>query len=104
MRLMSIKRSTEIEIQLSTQRLISMILRDLKEDKDNSILIVRLIRKNYNLPIIEEKPATFINRPLSRSQIRKKFLRQLKKKDINWKNTPLLCKFMNDSGKIMNRY
>ena len=31
-------------------------------------------------------------------------MRTLRKKDIDWKNTPLLCKFMNDSGKIMNKY
>lgn len=31
-------------------------------------------------------------------------MRQLRRKDIEWKNTPLLVKFMNDSGKIMNRY
>ncbi len=31
-------------------------------------------------------------------------MRNLRKKDINWKDTTLLCKFMNDTGKIYNRY
>jgi ribosomal protein S18 len=53
---------------------------------------------------VEEKPATFINRPLSRAQLRKKFIRKLKKSDITWRNTALLCKFMNETGKILNRY
>ena len=31
-------------------------------------------------------------------------MRNLRKKDINWKDTPLLVKFLNSTGKIMNRY
>lgn len=53
---------------------------------------------------VEEKPATFLNRPLSRSQLRKKYMRSLKKTDISWKNTALLAKFVNETGKILNRY
>lgn len=30
-------------------------------------------------------------------------LRSVKTSDINWKNTPLLCKFLNEGGKILNR-
>jgi ribosomal protein S18 len=31
-------------------------------------------------------------------------MRKLSKDDITWKNTALLCKFMNDNGKIINKY
>ena len=31
-------------------------------------------------------------------------MRNLRKKDINWKDTPLLVKFLNSTGKIMNRF
>lgn len=40
-----------------------------------------------------------------RSQIRKKFMiKSIKKSDIDWKNLPLLIKFLNEGGKLMNRY
>jgi ribosomal protein S18 len=40
-----------------------------------------------------------------RSQIRKKFMiKSIKKSDIEWKNLPLLIKFLNEGGKLMNRY
>lgn len=51
-----------------------------------------------------EKPATFLNRPLNRSQLRKRFMRSVDKKDLDWKNTPLITKFLNDTGKLYNRY
>lgn len=60
--------------------------------------------RNETNNFVEEKPATFINRPLTRAELRKKFMRNLRKKDIDWKDTTLLCKFMNDTGKIYNRY
>ena len=53
---------------------------------------------------VEEKPATFINRPLSRAQLRRKYMRKINKVDINWKDTAFLAKFMNDTGKILNKY
>lgn len=31
-------------------------------------------------------------------------MRKFKKRDIHWKDTALLCKFMNETGKIMNRF
>ena len=52
----------------------------------------------------QEKPATFINRPLTRSQVRKRYMRSISKKDIDWRNTTLLTKFINPVGKILNRY
>ena len=52
----------------------------------------------------QERPATFINRPLSRQQLRKQLMRPLTKKDIDYYNTPLMTKFMNDTGKLLNRY
>ena len=63
-----------------------------------------LKRRQRQIDFDQEKPATFINRPLSRVQLRKKFLRKLKKSDIHWKNTPLILKFVNDTNKILNRY
>jgi ribosomal protein S18 len=51
-----------------------------------------------------EKPATFINRPLTRGQLRKRFMRTIDKKDLDWKNTPLITKFVNESGKLYNRF
>lgn len=52
----------------------------------------------------QERPATFINRPLSRQQLRKKLMRPIRKKDIDYYNTPLMTKFMTDTGKLYNRY
>jgi len=52
----------------------------------------------------KEKPATFINRPLSRTELRKRFMRKFSKKDIDWKDTALMVKFMNETGKLYNRY
>lgn len=52
----------------------------------------------------KEKPATFINRPLSRTELRKRFMRRFSKKDIDWKDTALMVKFLNESGKLYNRY
>lgn len=52
----------------------------------------------------KEKPATFINRPLTRSQIRKKFMRSMEKDDFDWRNTQMLSKFLNSSGKLYNRF
>jgi hypothetical protein len=51
-----------------------------------------------------EKPATFINRPLSRSQLRKKFMRSVTKDEIEYKNGAFKVKFLNPSGKLYNRY
>lgn len=64
-------------------------------------MVIQILQSHI---IIEEKPATFINRPLSRAQLRKKFMRKLSKDDITWKNTALLCKFMNENGKIINKF
>jgi ribosomal protein S18 len=58
----------------------------------------------FKCSYIEEKPATFINRPLSRSQLRRKHMRKIEKDDINWKDTAFLAKFMNDTGKILNKF
>jgi len=52
----------------------------------------------------QERPATFINRPLSRQQLRRKLMRPIRKKDIDYFNTPMMTKFLNDTGKLYNRY
>lgn len=52
----------------------------------------------------KEKPATFINRPLTRGQLRRRVMRSVKKDEIEWRNIPFLVKFINDSGKLLNRY
>jgi ribosomal protein S18 len=61
-------------------------------------------RRQRQFDFDQEKPATFINRPLSRAQIRRKFMRKIRKEDINWKDTAFLTKFMNETGKIINKY
>jgi len=52
----------------------------------------------------QEKPPVFINKPLTRSQVRKKYMRTVGKKDIDYKNTPLITKFLNEQGKLYNRF
>ena len=61
-------------------------------------------KQNKQLEYEMERPATFLNRPLTRAQIRKRYMRTIDKKDIEWKNTPFITKFLNDSGKLFNRY
>jgi ribosomal protein S18 len=31
-------------------------------------------------------------------------IRTIKKSDIEWRNLPLLCRFLNEGGKLMNKY
>jgi ribosomal protein S18 len=31
-------------------------------------------------------------------------MRSVSKKELDWKNTPLMTKFINDTGKLYNRY
>jgi ribosomal protein S18 len=51
------------------------------------------------------RPVSFLNPPMTRGQMRKKFMiHTIQSKDINWKNLPLLTRFLNDGGKILNRY
>jgi hypothetical protein len=38
----------------------------------------------------QQKPATFINRPLTRNQLRKKHMRTIRKSDIDHKNLPMM--------------
>ena len=61
-------------------------------------------KQNKQLEYEMEKPATFLNRPMSRGQLRKRMMRSISKKDIEWKNTPLMTKFLNPQGKLLNRY
>lgn len=51
-----------------------------------------------------EKPATFINRPLTRNQLRRRFMRRITKDEIDWRNAPLMVKFLNAQGKLYNRW
>lgn len=51
-----------------------------------------------------ERPPIFINRPMTRGQIRKRYMRTINKKDIDWRNTTMMMKFLNETGKILNRY
>jgi len=48
----------------------------------------------------QERPATFINKPLTRAAMRKKVMRNIKKKDIEGNNLALVTKFLNDVGKM----
>jgi ribosomal protein S18 len=53
----------------------------------------------------KKKPISFTNPPLMRAQARRKYMiKTIQKKDIHWKNLPLLARFMNEGGKMMNRY
>lgn len=61
-------------------------------------------RRQKQFDFDQEKPATFINRPLSRAQVRRKFMRKIDRNDITWRDTAFLSKFMNDTGKILNKY
>ena len=61
-------------------------------------------KQNKQLEFEMEKPATFLNRPMTRAQIRKRYMRTIEKKDIDWRNTPMMTKFLNDTGKLYNRY
>ena len=46
-----------------------------------------LERGQRMLEFEKDKQATFINRPLTRNQIRKKLMRSVSKKDIDFRNT-----------------
>ena len=61
-------------------------------------------RRKKEMSFDQERPATFINRPLTRAQLRKKFMRSITKEDIEFKNLPLMVKFLNDTGKLYNRF
>jgi ribosomal protein S18 len=51
------------------------------------------------------KPVSFVNPPMAKSELRKKFMiKTIKKKDITWKNLPLLVRFVNEGGKLLNKY
>lgn len=53
----------------------------------------------------QTRPVSFVNPPMMRSQLRKKFIiRTIRKADVSWKNLPLLTKFLNEGGKLMNKY
>lgn len=55
--------------------------------------------------LLEERPATFVNPPLMRSHLRQKYMiRTIRKRDVTWKNLPFLVKFLNEAGKLMNKY
>lgn len=51
-----------------------------------------------------KKPPTFINRPLTRVENRKRFMRKVTSEDLNWKRTDFLIRFMSPTGKLMNRW
>lgn len=61
-------------------------------------------RRYDDLKWESDKPPTFINKPLTRDQARKKFMRKIDKNDFNWKDTSILVQFMTKAGKIKNRY
>lgn len=41
---------------------------------------------------------------MTRNYLRKKLVRNIKKRDIEYKNLPMMTKFLNDIGKLKNRY
>lgn len=64
----------------------------------------KMKRKYDQLTWETEKPPTFINKPLTKEQVRKKYMRKMSKSDFTWKDTALLTQFMTKAGKIKNRY
>lgn len=51
------------------------------------------------------RPVSFVNPPLTRGQMRRKFMiTTIQPKDIHWRNLPLLTRFLNEGGKLMNKY
>ena len=64
----------------------------------------RDLRQERQAAFDQEKPATFINKPMTRSMVRKRFMRSVKKDDFEWRNTAFISKFLNDHGKLYNRY
>lgn len=72
---------------------------------ENHFADYNFMEKQQRLEKFElEKPATFINRPLTRAQIRRRLMRSVGKQEIEFRNGALICKFLNDSGKLYNRY
>mmetsp|Transcript_1616 Transcript_1616/g.2856 ORF Transcript_1616/g.2856 Transcript_1616/m.2856 type:complete len:378 (-) Transcript_1616:177-1310(-) len=64
----------------------------------------RMGRRRTYFDYDHEKPATFLNRPLTRNQLRKKVMRRISKADLDYYNTPVMTKFLTDTGKIYNRW
>jgi ribosomal protein S18 len=73
------------------------------DDFDYRENYVDKLKKQVNFE--RKKPISFINPPLMRAEARKKFMiKTIQKKDIHWKNLPLLARFLNEGGKMMNKY
>jgi ribosomal protein S18 len=64
----------------------------------------RMERRKTFFEYDQENPATFLNRPLTRNQLRKRFKRKISKKELDYNNTPMMTKFLTETGKLMNRY
>jgi ribosomal protein S18 len=74
-----------------------------EDDFDYRENYVDKLKKQVNFE--RKKPISFINPPLMRAEARKKFMiKTIQKKDIHWKNLPLLARFLNEGGKMMNKY
>lgn len=68
-------------------------------------------KSNYNekmrlhLNYFKAKPITLIQKPMSRSEKRKKFMiRNISVSDLHWRNLPLMSKFLTSVGNLNSRY
>lgn len=62
-------------------------------------------KMRLHLNYYKAKPITLIRKPLSRSEKRKKFMiKNISVNDIHWKNLPLMATFLNEIGRLKNRY
>lgn len=64
----------------------------------------RMERRKTYFEYDQENPATFLNRPLTRQQLRRKLKRRITKADLDYYNTPFMTKFLTETGKLYNRY
>ena len=64
----------------------------------------RMERRKTYFEYDQENPATFLNRPLTRNQLRKKLKRRITGNDLDYNNTPQMTKFLTETGKLYNRY
>ena len=54
----------------------------------------RMERRKTYFEYDQENPATFLNRPLNRNELRKKLKRRITSKELDYNNTPQITKFL----------
>lgn len=64
----------------------------------------KMKRKFDELKWEQEKPPTYINKPLTRDRARQKFVREVDMSEFNWKNSAFWIQFLTKNGKIKNKF